>query len=283
MKRILSLTGILALAIVFTSAISINEMPQDPPKGKKHVKIVKVKDGEKVEVDTILTSREVFVFDGDTIGGKGMKWFSKKDFDHDFDFDFDIDVETDEKGNVFVFKTDGDSTKKIQVKAMNIGGDIEDIMKWHGKSGHKMFFDAPHCSGTPKIIRVDKKAGNVIDLSDPGIISFEKKDLKDGKEKITIVREKPSESEKEINEEIIIQSSGSAPMFLHEGPHKASKIRVMAGDDGKIEILEDGKVWSIDEMEEGTKVIERDGKKIIIKKIKEGDEMNLDVEVEEEK
>lgn len=303
MKRVLSITGVLALAILFTSAISIRETPQDPPrgkKGKKHIKMVKVgDDGKKIEIDTVIAADNVFVWNGDTIGGgKEMKWIAKEDFkfDMDHDFDFDIDVEADEDGNVFVFKSgsgeahkvmrfkaDGDSAKQIRMKVIT-DGEHEDIMKWHSKGGNEMIFAAPHGAHAPKMIRIEKKGGNVIDLSDPGIISFEKKDLKDGKEKITIVREKPSEKEVEVHEEIIMHGNHGAPTFIHENGdvQKVKQIKVIAGEEGNIEILEDGKVWSIDEMDEGTKVIEKDGKKIIIKKQKAGEEMKFDIEVEEE-
>ena len=303
MKRVLSITGVLAMAILFTSAISIGETPQDPPrdkKGKKHIKMVKVgDDGKKMEIDTVIAADEVFVWNGDTIGGeKEMKWVAKEGFkfDMDQDFDFDFDVEADEDGNVFVFKSgegeahkvmrfkaDGDSAKQIRMKVIS-DGNHEDIMKWHSKGGNEMIIGAPHGAHAPKMIRIEKKGGNVIDLSDPGIISFEKKDLKDGKEKITIVREKPSKEEVEVHEEIIMHGNHSAPMFIHENGdvQKVKQIKVIAGDEGNIEILEDGKVWSIDEMDEGTKVIEKDGKKIIIKKQKTGKEMKIDVEVEEE-
>ncbi|WP_321368880.1 hypothetical protein [uncultured Draconibacterium sp.] len=298
MKQVLSLTGILALALFFTSAISINEAPQDPPKTKKekkHIKMVKVgDDAKKMELDTVIEADQVFVWNGDTIGGgKELKWISEEDFD--FDMDFNVDVESDENGNVFIlkgdgaskpmvyeFKTnDGDSAKHIIMKV--ISDDVSsDVMQWHSKSGNDMFFGAPGAA-SPKVIRIDKqKSGNVIDLSDPGIISFDKKELKNGKEKIVIVREKPSEEDVEIHEEIIMHNSGAAPMIIHEGmPNMTKRIKVIADDEGHVEILEDGKTWTVEESDEDTQVIEKDGKKIIIKKTKKDGEMKVDVEVEE--
>ncbi len=80
-----------------------------------------------------------------------------------------------------------------------------------------------------------------------------------------------------------MQGAQGAPMMMHDGmPQKAKQIKVIAGDDGQIEILEDGKVWNVEAGDE-TKVIEKDGKKIIIKKQKQGDEMKVNVEVEEKK
>ncbi len=298
MKRILSISGILALALLFTSAISIRELPQDPPRGKKaqkHIKMIKIgDDGKKVEIDTVLQGDNFFVFDGDTIGGhKAMKWVSKEGLDFDMDMDFDIDCIEDGKGKmiivksgkagapaVYEFKTDeGDSAKQYRIKVIAAGdaGDI-DVMKWNRTGDEGLMLRAPQMAHKKMMVMGENKKRNVIDLSDPGIISFEKKELKDGKEKITIVREKPSEE----NEEIIIHRPRIAPMMIHEGhPHKTKQIKVIAGDDGQIEILEDGKTWTVEEMEEGTKVIEKEGKKIIIKKIKEGDAMKVNVEVEE--
>lgn len=290
-KTIFSFAGLLALLILFSSAISIEELPQDPPrvkKAEKHIKMVKVDDeGNKTEIDTVLKGDQVFVWNGDTIGGgKGMNWITKGgefDFDGDMDFDFDFDIDTDKSGKVLVMKSgkalapmvyrfkteEGDSTKEYRVKIIAKGDNEDDL-----------FFDAPHAAHKMMVIG-DRKKGNVIDLSDPGIISFQKKDLKDGKEKITIVREKPSEEKAEMNKKVIIHNPGD-PMTIHGSHPKIEKrIKVIAGDDGKVEILEDGEVLDIEKMEEGEKVIERDGKKIIIKKIKEGDEMKVNVEVEE--
>jgi len=99
MKRILSITVSLTFAILLTSAISIRETPQDPPRGKKgekHIKMIKVSDnGKKMELDTVIEADEVLVWNGDTINdGKKMKWVSKGDFDMDFDID-DLDVDVD--------------------------------------------------------------------------------------------------------------------------------------------------------------------------------------------
>lgn len=252
MKSILAATGIFALAALFISAVSIGEMPQDPPRGEKHVQLMKIDDkGNKTELDTVLKAGQIFVWNGDTIGdGKEMKWISKGGnltFDSDMDFDFDFDA---------------DSLHKVFVTQF-------------GKN----------LPMAPKMMMIrDRKKGNVIDLSDPGIISFEKKELKDGKEKITIIREKPSEEEMEINEEIMIPGVPPVPMKFHSGmPHKAKTIKVIAGDDGKVEIIEDGKLMHVDEMNDDVKVIEKDGKKIVIHKKKEGDEVKVDVEVEEQK
>ena len=93
----------MACAIFLLSSFSIRENPQDPPRGKKkekHIKIEKIDDkGNKTEIDTIIKGDDFFVWNGDTIGNhKGFSWFSGDDFDleslHEklnFDFDFSND------------------------------------------------------------------------------------------------------------------------------------------------------------------------------------------------
>jgi len=279
MKRILSITGILAFAILFMSAISINDYPQDPPKKKKHIKMVKVDDnGKKMELDTIIEADEIFVWNGDTIdGGKELKWFSEGEFD----MDFDIEVDKDGEQNVIVMKSkDGKSPAIFKFKTD--GNEDENVMFWNDKDHNEMIFHTPR---SPKVVRIKKqKSGNVIDLSDPGIISYDKKELKNGKEKITIIRNKPSEDDIELEEEIIMHGSGAHPMLLHEGhPAKTKSIKVIRDDEGIIEIIDEDDVWNIKEGDTDVQVIEKDGKKITIKKIKEGEEIKVNVEVEEEK
>ncbi|HYQ56800.1 MAG TPA: hypothetical protein VEP89_05570 [Draconibacterium sp.] len=251
MKQFLMLTGILSLIIVLTSAISIIEAPQDPPvkKGTKHITMVKIgNDGKKVEVDTVITADQIFVWNGDTIGnGKELKWLS----DEDFDMDFDFDITTDANGKIFMLNgkddsnakvyeyitEDGDSLKEISIKVITDGIN-SDIMKQHSNVNNKMLFGT---AASPKVIRIDKqKSGNVIDLSDPGIISYDKKELRNGKEKIVIIREKPSEENVDVHEEIIIQGNHSAPMLLHKQiPGNATEIKVIKRDDDHKKIIEE--------------------------------------------
>lgn len=306
MKRILSITGILGLAFLFVSAITIREIPQDPPKGKKvtkHIKMVKVdEDGNKVEIDTIIEDDNVFVWQGDTIGNKkGMKWTSKGDHD------MDIDIEEVADGKVIImklgksgkpvihgFKMDGNSEETYRVKVISDGdshgnhnvmmfnGDDDNEMRFHGKGGDDMMFGAPHA---PKVIKMKMhNQGNVIDLSDPGIIKYEKKDLKDGKEKITIIRHKPAGNDVKVNANIIMKGSNIHPkMLVHGKPLGKSKtIKVKKSDDGNIEIFENGELIEIKEGAEKGTFITDDGKIINIREIKKGKTKKVEVTVEEE-
>ncbi|MFV0591845.1 MAG: hypothetical protein ACK5M7_10715 [Draconibacterium sp.] len=260
MKNILSASGILVLTVLLTSAVSIGEMPQDPPRGKKHIQLVKIDgQGNKTELDTVVFPGQVFVWNGDTIGKeKEMDWIAK---DGTFKFNSDMDFDFDE-----------DSVQQFMVHMIN-SGDNTDVMKWNGKKGRNMFFPP-----ADRMI-INHKKGNIIDLSDPGIVSYDKKDLKDGMEKITIVRKKPSEEALQRNEEIIVHGAPAVPMMFEGGlPHIAKTIKVFSDNDGKVEIIEDDKLMHKDVINEDFKVVEKDGKKIVIYKIKDGDTTNTEEE-----
>lgn len=316
MKRTLSTLGILSLAFLFMSAINIMESPQDPPNGKKakkHIKMVKIVDGEKMELDTILEGDQVFVWQGDTIGGgKAMKWVGKDAIHIDslhrhLKLDIDYEIDDDGKGNVFIIKSDEDGHKTI--KEFRIDSDslsklaksaiikLEDhgehkVMMWHSKDGkNKTMFSIPpppgkmHTTGAPRVMRIKKQiGGNVIDLSDPGIISYEKKKLRDGREKITIIREEVKEDELNQDEELFFHGPGMAPEMIH-APHPAGTkaIKIMKKGDGDVDVIEEEGIWNVKEGDENIRVIEEDGKVIRIKEINKDGKKEIEVEVKEEK
>lgn len=288
MKRILSLTGTLALILILFSAFSIRENPQDPPRGKKterHIKMVKVDDnGKTTELDTILHNDNVFVWNGDTIGGgNDLKWITKEDFKLDslhqnFDMNFEYKMENDGDGNVMILKSDKDGRRGKN-----------DVMIWKGEDGERSFFHSPAMPGVPvppnapNMMFFGNNKGNVIDLSDPGIISFDKKVRKDGTEKITIVRKQVSEEDKVFNKSFIIRDDQVAPVMIHKArPVEGKRIKIIKGDDGKTEVIEDDGSWSVKEDNENVRVIKEDGKTIIIKEKKGGNDKEVEVQVEVE-
>jgi len=305
MKRNLSTIGSLLLGIIFLASFSLRENPQDPPRGKKgekHIKLVTVDEtGKKTVMDTIIKGENVFVFNGDTIGGeKELKWISEEDFDFDMDMDFDIEVEETADGKVIImksgkggapmikqFKIDGDSNQVYRVKMKkHAGHDDHDVMMWSNDEGNsEMIIHAPHMAGAPlppkMMIMKKERKENVIDLSDPGIIKYDKKELKDGTEKITIVRHKPSDKNIEIHEEIIIHGAGDHSMMLHEEQgKKVKKVKVIKDDQGNISIYEDGKVKKIKAGEGENAFISEEGDVFHIKEIKEGDKKKIEVKIE---
>ncbi len=306
MKRIFSMIGILTLSAFLLSSFSLRENPQDPPRGKKterHIKISKVDDeGNKIELDTIVNNDEPFVWNGDTIGGdSNFKWLAKDiDLDSQGNMNFDIDISDDDAGNVFMVKsggkgfakswqvqTDGDSTKEYTISIVGDDNEPGDIMMWHGANDGAHTFVMPPVPPVqvppvaPKMMFFGKdNAGNVIDLSDPGVISFKKKKLSGGREKITIIRNEPDENVKNV-EEIIVTGKGNKAMFFGDSP-KVEKVIVTGSPDKRMEVIEDTDVMHLDKGDGKIKVIQEDGKKIIIREIKEGDEKKVEVNVEVE-
>ena len=287
MNSILSITASLALAVLFPSSFSFREAPQDPPRGKKvekHIQIKKIdEDGNKMELDTVIEGDNVFVWQGDTIsGGHEMKWVSKEDFDFDFDsdMDFDIDVKETADGKVIIMKSDIDGkkiVKEIKIDMDGLPGEHE-FMMLHAPEVAG-FPHPPHAPKTLFIQHQSKK--NVIDLSDPGIISYNKKKMKNGTEKITIVRKQVSEEELEFNEEIILHGDENHSMMIHEGhPGKSKTIKIIKDDNGNVEIIEDGKLMQIKEGSGNGKFITDDGNVYHIKETIDGDEKKMEVKVE---
>ena len=291
MKNYLSATGLLIIGFLVLTSFSLRELPQDPPRGhKKHIKMVKIEDGKKTVMDTVLSDESVFVLKSDST--KGFEWIGERvgvlDSLKEFKFDFDIDTDVDGgKHKVIMYMTDNGKNK--MVKEFKFSDDDA-----HGN----VFFSGDGCleelygdhmvwtakKGSPHVNIIKKKVkGNVIELSDPGIISYKKKKLSGGREKIEIIRNEVADEELEnIDVNVIVDE------IKGDFPHVEKKIKVIADDDGLVKIIEGGKEseFLLKEMGEGVKEIKKDGKIIRMQKIKKGDkeevEVKIEVETEEE-
>jgi hypothetical protein len=253
MKNLFFILGVLIASFLLFSSFSLRENPQDPPRGEKsehHIKLVKVEDGKKTELDTIIKGDNIFVWNGDTLT----------------------------TGENFEFEMpelpDLDSLKEeITVLLKDKNFDFETPFIWAP--------DAPRPPKAPHIFHFKNKSGeNIIDLSDPGIISYKKRDKSGGREKITIIREKNEENE---NEEVDISWTANPSGFLVKAPPKIEKrIKVIKNDDGEIEVFENGNLKTSSD-ESTIEVMEKDGKVIIIREKNEKDAKEIEVEVKEEK
>lgn len=266
MKRILTVSLLSGLAFFSLSSFYfIGESPQDPPRDKKterHIKMVKVDDsGKKVELDTVIHGDQVFVWQGDTIGGmKELKWLSRDNFKMDSVHRFD-------------YKIEGDGNKRIM------------IMK-SGKGDEKIVMapfppEPPMPPHAPKVMMFrNQKNKNVIDLSDPGIISYDKKLRKDGTEKITIVRKQVNDNDSSMEDVLITPPHVNDAFFMGDSPKHEKIVRVIKKDDGSVQVFEDEKVMHFEgDKGEGTFVGD-DGEVIHVKEIKEGDGKKIEVKVE---
>jgi hypothetical protein len=266
MKRILTVNLLSALAFFSLSSFYfIGESPQDPPRGKKtekHIKMVKVDDsGKKVELDTVIQGDQVFVWQGDTIGnGKEFKWITKDDFKMDSVHRFD-------------YKIEGDGNKRIM------------IMK-SGKGDEQMIMapfppEPPMPPHAPKVMMFrGQQNRNVIDLSDPGIISYDKKLRKDGTEKITIVRKQVPEVDSMMEDVLITPPHVDDVFFMGGSPKRAKTVRVIKSDDGSVQVFEDEKVMYFEGDKGEATFIGDDDEVIQIEEIDKGGEKQIKVQIE---
>ncbi len=276
MKRFLTTNGNIILAFVFITAFSLNAVSQN---NKKHIKVVTVIDGEKAELDTVIDNGTVLVWNGDTISnGNETMWMANSDSD------FDIDVIEGANGKTVVMKS-GENTSAGSY-TYKINGDSVAVVSFEALDDSDFDKDI-----NVKVVGVNDDGmmmlhhRNIIDLSDPGIISYEKKELKNGTEKITIVRKKPVEKSPETNEQVIIMRGGDCMPMQAKHKGRAKTIKVVSSDDGNVKIFENGKVMHYKEGEKEGEFISDDGKTIRIKKTKskKGNATQLKVKVEEEK
>lgn len=253
MKRILSFMLAAACVIILNTktVIAQDTKPDIKKKTEKHIRLLKVdENGKKTEIDTVITGDAPFVWNGDTIGGeKEFKWITRGDFTMDSIHKFDYKIEGDGKQMI------------IMHKGMN-------------NSEGFMIPPVPPVPHLPKVMMLNRNRNkNVIDLNDPGIISYDKKVRKDGTEKITIVRKQVSDDVK-MEEDVFIHAPGGVPakVGFHPLPgEKVKTVKVVKSDDGTINIFENENVDRVK------------GQKIRLKEIKEGIESKVEVEIEDEK
>lgn len=258
MKRILSIAMVAALLVIVHGKTVIAQDAKTPHKSKteRHIKMVKIDDnGKKTSIDTVITGDAPFVWEGDTVGGKEFKWISRNDFSMDPMHHFEFE----DNGEKIIF--------------LHKGNDCEDFM----------IPPVPPVPHAPKVMMFDHgRNKNIINLSDPGIISYDKKLRKDGTEKITIVRKQISEGA-EIEEDFFIHAP--VPPYPMMQPEHKKKVRVIKSDDGTVKVFDDDKIIDVKGQKGEANFITEDGKVIHIKEKKSGDkkETEVKVEVNEEK
>ncbi len=219
MKTVLKTSLLAILSIFILSGFSLRERPEDPPRGekKKKLKMVKVENGKKTVIDTVIAGDDdafawfadhdfgseidsvikeklakIEVIIDDIDGEEKIKIFKFGDGDFDADFDFDVTTET---------IMDGDSTVKVIV--LKHGNSVNKEKIIHFKTPHVI--RVPHLPRPPKVKIIKHHIdGEFIDMNDPDIISFKKKDLSGGREKIEIIRKKSKHEEIDVDVEIEI-------------------------------------------------------------------------------
>lgn len=218
--------GVLTLAILAAGGLSSFSFPQDKQESQskktRHIRLVKMEDGKKMELDTVVPADEVFVWNGDTINPvRHIKGFSPSEFDqmHNPDgwqdrrdkmrmLERRIDqlgqenlmhMDSDKMVQIFTEEENDSTGKKIIIHQRLNNGNMEDrIIHLKGHNGNHF----PPVPPMPPMSRMRMFEGNrnkgTIDLNDPNIISFKKKKMSGDREKIEIIRKK-SEADENMN------------------------------------------------------------------------------------
>ncbi len=274
MKNKLLSVGIVGLTGVLLSSFMLVQKGDElqEPKKSRHIKMVKMENGKKMELDTVLTGNDVFVWNGDTISpAKHIGKFSSSGFDKMHQFDVTVD-DLKGKENTMILRTRVGKSGEPMIWNMDSGDDMEIITEDVDSLGkrivvRKMMKDGaeeamsfrngdfdmlvpppPPMPPVPpfshlKMMKM-QHAGQIIDLNDPNIVSYKKKEVKGGMEKIEIIRKKSENQEPMIfdfngDPELIAPEPPEAPEFnwKSDGDSIHMKIigkrKMIKGKDGK--------------------------------------------------
>jgi hypothetical protein len=236
----------LVVAALFVAASGMRPVRQDDPPVKKknaRMRIVTIKDGKEQVVDTIITGDKVQVFHSGK--GKDFTWTTTGEVLSDSVLK-NLEIIREEvdgkkviihrgtrgRGPVHITETEtvGDSGRKVIVHVETSYDGKKDVsmnrpMRMHR---HRMM-RTPFSPGIGVPLGVmpmrrHLQGRNVIDLTDPGIISYEKKKLPGGKEKITIIRNEVKEENVKVME--IRTGDDGNEELIREIPHLNREIKV---------------------------------------------------------
>lgn len=256
---IVGLTGVLLSSFMF---VQKGDETQEPKKSR-HIKMIKIENGKKMELDTVLTNDDVFVWNGDTvnpvkhIGKSGSPKFDKK---HQVDVKVD---RRDGKENVMIIKHSGGKSGDPMIWNMDSGDDMEIVTEdidsagkrivvrkrmQDGSQKHLIFSNKGHEMLVPPVPPIPpappvppfphmkmmkmQHAGQIIDLNDPNIVSYKKKDVKGDMEKIEIIRKKSENQENmtfdfNIDHDLMAPAAPDAPEFNWESEGDSIRMKII--------------------------------------------------------
>jgi len=256
MKNTFALLG-MGLAAILLSSSAIAQKTKET-KETRHIKMTKIENGKKMEIDTVLTGNDVFVWNGDTLNpAKHIKKFSPSGFDKMHNIDVKVDRK-DGKEKVMIIKHKGGKAGEPMIWKMDTGDDMEIVtenidslgekivirkrMKDGADRDHMIFFkdgDMKHFPPMPPMppmrhmkMMTGANSGRVIDLNDPKIISYKKKNMSGNREKIEIIREKSEDPENmtfdfEVGDELM---APEAPVNVREFEDNNRKMKITEKD-----------------------------------------------------
>lgn len=215
MKNKLGISGIGGLAaLLLISSFAFAER-QDPKKARR-IKLTKTENGKTMHLDTMLMSDEVFIWNGDTINPPAHPGrYSPSEFDRLHNTD-EMDQQKrvriyknrgGQKGDFLIMRPDsgedfemfteeGDSTgKKIMIHKRLKDGQGKDHFIYLNRHKGNEFAPMPPMPPVPHIQRFrGNQSDRTINLNDPNVISFKRKDIGGDREKIEIIRKKTKET-----------------------------------------------------------------------------------------
>lgn len=190
----------------------------------RHIKMTKIENGKKMEIDTVLTGNDVFVWNGDTINPeKHIRKFSPSEFDKRHPERVrKMIMHADSSEDVRIINEEGDTVgQKIIIHKRLGNGTEKDHFIYLNRPNGGHFPPVPGVPPVPHMKRFrGMNASKMINLNDPNVISFKKKDISGGREKIEIIRKKTTEPENmEIDMDIddVMQVPGPpVPSVIHK-------------------------------------------------------------------
>ena len=246
MKSTFVLFGITGLAALGLSSVSFAQNNQEAQSKKtRHIKIMKMEDGKKIELDTALQADDVFVWKGDTINpAKRIKKFSPSEFDKMHHPDGDMDRQK----KVKIYQRKGTKAGDSTSWKMESGDDVQIFSEQEGDSAqqkiiiHKRMKDGneedqllyfnhhdgihfPPMPTMPPMPHIRMMHGNhpegSINLNDPNIISFKKKKMSGDREKIEIIRKISEDGDNmnfnfEMNDSMMVPEPPEPPEIENE-------------------------------------------------------------------
>jgi len=219
MKNAMFSIGLAGLTTVLLSSFGFMQKSGETqePKKSRHIRMIKTENGKKMELDTVLTGDDVFVWNGDTVNPvKHISSFDRGGFGGMHQFDVNIDRRGG-NGNGMNFRRRGAEKGGPAIRHMTPGDDMNSGRKQiivrrrmtHSPENNSFYSDGADMkhfspmSPMPPLphmkMREIQPQGQIINLNDPNIISYKKKKMSGDREKIEIIRKKSDDNNSAFN------------------------------------------------------------------------------------
>jgi len=216
MKNTMLTIGLAGLTTLLLSSFAIKQKGDETqePKKSRHIRMIKTENGKKMELDTVLTGDDVFVWNGDTVNPvEHINRFDRAGFGGMRQFDVNVDRRSG-RGNGMNFRYRGGENGGPAIRHMTPGDDSDFGGKHivvrrrmtHSPENNSIYFNGEgmkHLPPMPPVphmkMRGIQHQGQLINLDDPNIISYKKKKMSGDREKIEIIRKKSDDNNSAFN------------------------------------------------------------------------------------